>query len=60
MEEHKQKGLVLENRGYKGMGHTCNSQCKKDYDCVRSKLQGKHPAPCPSPPAVPVPPWRTN
>eukprot|EP00039_Didymoeca_costata_P022680 m.4991 g.4991 ORF g.4991 m.4991 type:complete len:442 (+) comp3156_c0_seq1:139-1464(+) len=45
-EPHKQHGIVLKNYGYKGMGHTCNAECKKDYDCVMAKLEGKNPTGC--------------
>eukprot|EP00041_Stephanoeca_diplocostata_P030955 m.949708 g.949708 ORF g.949708 m.949708 type:complete len:296 (-) comp23857_c1_seq7:2480-3367(-) len=46
-DAHKKAGIVLQNRGYKGMGHSCSStECKKDYNCILSKLQGKPHSGC--------------
>lgn len=46
-EAHKRAGVVLANRGYKGMGHSCSSkQCKADYDCVMKKLKGEPHGDC--------------
>jgi len=45
-DAHTKAGVVLKNYGYKGMGHTCNNQCKKDLQCVNDKLAGKPHGDC--------------
>lgn len=46
-EAHQRAGIVLANRGYKGMGHSCSAaQCKADQKCVLDKLAGKPHGDC--------------
>jgi hypothetical protein len=45
-DAHAKGGFVLENYGFKGMGHSCTGACVPVWDCVHNKLAGKPHSGC--------------